>query len=145
MKIVCRLQRNGGSVITLGKEKYHFKPESEDGHHVCEVKNKDHVETLLGIPEGYHRYGEEPVDPVPEIVVPETKDIEKMTNNDLNDWAKQRGINPRSKQSIVDYVQNEYDITLDFDDSVNCAGLLREAAKIAEEVDEDEAGEEAGS
>lgn len=52
MKIECKLQREGGSVVTIGEETYHFKPDGK-GRHVCDVRNKEHATRLLQIPEAY--------------------------------------------------------------------------------------------
>lgn len=52
MLIKCLLKRDGGSKIDLGEKEYHFAP-NEQGDHIAEVTNKDHIKTLLAIPEAY--------------------------------------------------------------------------------------------
>lgn len=52
MLIECKLQREGGSVVTIGEETYHFKPQGGQKH-VATVQDPAHVTILLGIPEAY--------------------------------------------------------------------------------------------
>ncbi len=109
MLIQCKQERVGGSVIELPpKSKYHFKP-NEEGHHVCEVTDKKHIDMLLSIPEGYHVYGEEP-----EVVENEEGDDAEgddaegewpenpldWSNKQASTWAKEQGFNPLNKKEI---------------------------------------------
>lgn len=55
MDIECKLKRDGGSKVPLGGITYHFTPRS-DGAHVADVKNDDHVDRFLSIPEAYRVY-----------------------------------------------------------------------------------------
>lgn len=62
MKIESILLRKGGSVVSLPVTSevsitYKFIG-PEDGPHVCEVENEDHIERLLAIPEGFKPYRE---------------------------------------------------------------------------------------
>ncbi|UFM64240.1 hypothetical protein LOS78_01835 [Paracoccus sp. MA] len=59
MKIESILKRDGGTKVTLGTTRYHFKPDELD-RHVAEVENPDHAKVFLGIPEGYRS-----LDPLP--------------------------------------------------------------------------------
>lgn len=64
MKIECLRKRPKGSVVTIGTETYHFKPEVDgtDGPHVADVTIKAHINRFLEIKEGYRRLpGEKPV------------------------------------------------------------------------------------
>lgn len=64
MKIECLRRRPNGTVVTIGTETYHFKPEEEgkDGPHVAPVTIKAHLARFLDIKEGYRRLpGEKPV------------------------------------------------------------------------------------
>jgi hypothetical protein len=62
MDIECKLKREGGSFVELGKNTYHFAPR-EDGAHVATVAIEAHQERLLSIPEAYKPYlkGAKPV------------------------------------------------------------------------------------
>jgi len=55
MDIECKLKREGGSIVDLGKNKYHFAPLA-DGAHVAAVTIEEHQDILLGIPEAYRVY-----------------------------------------------------------------------------------------
>lgn len=58
MKIRCKLEREGGTPVTLDETEYRFVPDA-NGAHVAEVKDKAHVARLLAIPEAYEIYDEE--------------------------------------------------------------------------------------
>ncbi|MDF3073459.1 MAG: hypothetical protein K0S54_1126 [Alphaproteobacteria bacterium] len=62
MDIECKLKREGGTHVELGKIDYHFAPLA-DGAHVADVQDDEHVARFLSIPEGYRIYkgGEKPV------------------------------------------------------------------------------------
>jgi len=49
MKIKSRIKREGGSLITIGDERYHFTPD-ELGRHIAEVTDPEHIERFLSIP-----------------------------------------------------------------------------------------------
>lgn len=57
MKIESIIKRDGGTVVTLGKAKYHFKPEVPGGPHTADVSDQGHADLLLNIPEGYRTAG----------------------------------------------------------------------------------------
>lgn len=66
-KIQLLQERKGGSDVDLspvgsplGTVVYHFGPEHEGGPHLCDVKNSDHIATLLAIKEGYRLVLDEP-------------------------------------------------------------------------------------
>lgn len=62
MKIVCKLKRQGGTKVDIGKVQYHFKPENPadpDSPHSCEVTNPDHAARFLAINEAYYRADDE--------------------------------------------------------------------------------------
>lgn len=56
------IRRKGGTVVEFGTPglpshaRYHFKPEAEDGPHLCEVDNDEHYAQFLSIREGFRRY-----------------------------------------------------------------------------------------
>jgi hypothetical protein len=48
------IKRAEGSFITIGNDIYHFFNHIPgDPRHLCEVKDDDHIQTLLGIKEGF--------------------------------------------------------------------------------------------
>lgn len=53
MLIESKIKRANGTVITLQGEVYHFQPKVVGGPHIADVKNPEHVDRLLAIPEGY--------------------------------------------------------------------------------------------
>lgn len=55
MKIQCILERKGGSHIDLGSLMYHFEP-LEDGAHVAEVEDENHIDRFLSIAEAFRVY-----------------------------------------------------------------------------------------
>lgn len=61
MKLVCIIQRAGGTKVPMADTTYHFKPESDapGAPHVAEVEDDEHLAKFLAIPEGYriHRDG----------------------------------------------------------------------------------------
>jgi len=52
MKIQCTLHREGGTVVEMPGQTYHFTPQG-DGRHVAEVTIEAHIERFLSIPEAY--------------------------------------------------------------------------------------------
>jgi hypothetical protein len=56
MKIECKLKRAGGTVAELEGVEYHFAPQ-DDGAHVVEIENVEHIERFLSIPSAYCIYG----------------------------------------------------------------------------------------
>lgn len=142
MLIQSRLYREGGFHVILGEETYEFAP-NKDGVLVCEVKDKAHIKVLLSIPEGYHEYGKPP-SPVPSPpTAPPARDSddeaaaggdsdtevdpEKMSNKALDDWATDRGINPKDKNSIEDYGVQTFDV--DLNKAMSPANMIRELVK----------------
>ena len=64
MKIEHILKREGGTVIPMGGQSYHFAPDAE-GRHVAEVTDPAHIERFLSIREGFCSVGPyEPAKPV---------------------------------------------------------------------------------
>lgn len=55
MKIECKLKRAGGTVAELEGVEYHFAPQ-DDGAHVVEIENVEHIERFLAIPSAYGIY-----------------------------------------------------------------------------------------
>ena len=53
--IRCKIIREGGSVIDIGKKEYNFKP-NEKGDHVAEVTDESHIGRFLSIERGYEVY-----------------------------------------------------------------------------------------
>lgn len=56
MLIVSKIQREGGSRITVGGATYVFEPTGPDGEHMCEIEDTGHIKRLLSIPEGFEPY-----------------------------------------------------------------------------------------
>ena len=142
MNIVCTLKRLGGTKIELFGKTYHFKPAGSDGIHIAEVTDPKAIKQLLNIPEAYH---EEDKPPVKAVVEEEITDpylaIEHMQNAELAQWAKGKGINPKSKQSIADYAGKTFDTDLEFNASVKTADLIREVMRMELEENFDDAFE----
>lgn len=59
MLIESKIKRFGGTVVKLGDTTYHFYSTDKIAAHVAEVKNADHVDRFLAIPEGYRVYMDE--------------------------------------------------------------------------------------
>ena len=76
MKIECKLKREGGSLVTLGNEQYHFAPDQLD-RHVAEVTDEDHVARFLEIPQ----YREIQDDGEPRVAATTTGDTLTPTEN----------------------------------------------------------------
>jgi hypothetical protein len=60
MKIVCKLKRPDGTLVTLDGVNYHFKPSAEDVRHCAIVEEPSHQKILLAIREAYHSADKEP-------------------------------------------------------------------------------------
>lgn len=54
MLIASKIERKGGSCITISGTEYHFLPTPPTGAHLCEVENEDHAKRLLAITEGFY-------------------------------------------------------------------------------------------
>lgn len=63
MKIECKLQRAGGTIVDIGGTEYHFKP-GADGAHVADIENDEHIDRFLAIAEAYRLYREAKSEPV---------------------------------------------------------------------------------
>lgn len=59
MLIVSKIERKGGSRVTIGGSEYLFEPRGPKGEHVAEVENRDHIERFLSVPEGFAPYDPE--------------------------------------------------------------------------------------
>lgn len=59
MKIerILRGEETKSLTVPMGNQNYVFKPEHDGGPLVAEVKDKDHAEVFLSIPEGYRKHG----------------------------------------------------------------------------------------
>lgn len=91
MLIESIIKREGGTHITLGGEKYSFMPDDQ-GRHVCEVKNRDHIGTLLAIREGYRLANDEkPVDVPADVVDEVVPDVVQPVGDDVDDTADENG------------------------------------------------------
>lgn len=139
MKIVCKVIRPGGTVVEFGHKKYHFKPETEGGHHVAEVTDQAHIDRLLSITEAYvplANADDAPVDePAPEPDADEP--VSEWSNKKAMAYAKEvLGLNPEDKNDIIAFAA-EKGITLGKNKGV--ATLIRElVGQIGVEPDEDE-------
>lgn len=54
--VECLLRRPGGTIVEIGSNAYHFKPDSE-GRHIAIVTERDHAKRLRDIPEAYKLHG----------------------------------------------------------------------------------------
>lgn len=66
MKIESRIKREKGHSVEFGKHKYEFLPDTEPPY-VADVTVREHIDTLLAIPEGYRVFiaeGEEIEEPI---------------------------------------------------------------------------------
>lgn len=77
MKIESIIQRERGTVVSLGEHEYHFKPEKKGGPHTADVTNADHIDRLLSIREGFRKASDKgtpdvapPVEPVAPVEPP---------------------------------------------------------------------------
>lgn len=57
--IRCKLEREGGTQVTLGLTTYHFAP-NDDGAHIAKVSDDEHAARFLEIPEAYEVYTAKP-------------------------------------------------------------------------------------
>jgi hypothetical protein len=131
MLIQCRQERKDGTVIELDKSKYHFKPNA-DGAHVCEVKDRKHIDTLLSIVEGFHVHGEEPedIEAVDEDIDSDESDAPPAnpadwSNKQCNEWAKKQGFNPLNKTQIEKFAKEK---GVELDRSKSPANMIKDIA-----------------
>lgn len=59
MLIVSKIERQGGTSVTIGESTYHFTPGKPGGKHVCEVEEPRHIRRLLSITEGFEAFSPE--------------------------------------------------------------------------------------
>jgi len=81
MKIQCILKRKGGTRASIDGIEYHFKPQ-EDGAHVADVQDNDHIQRFLSIPEGYRIYGN--------LVEPDAQDKDSDPDEDGDEDGDER-------------------------------------------------------
>ncbi len=129
MIIHSLIKREGGTVVPMGNDTYNFKPD-ENGNHVCEVKNKAHIERFLSIKEGFIEFGKTTKAVEPEPQEPESAlsdNPENWTNTQASAWAKTRGINPLNKTAIITFA--EANGITDIDENTQPAVMIRYVAK----------------
>ena len=125
MKIECLRRRPNGTVVTIGTETYHFKPEEEgkDGPHVADVTIKAHLARFLDIKEGYRRLpGEKPVkvdDTKPVVVADSSPD---NTDPD-SDQDQDQDVEDEEGEKQPD------ELTEDMDDGILCAIFEKEVGR----------------
>lgn len=56
MQIESIIRRKDGTVVDFKPGLYHFKPQEEDGPHIADVEDVEHISRLLLITEGYREY-----------------------------------------------------------------------------------------
>lgn len=135
MKLVCKLIRPNGTVVTLGTNSYHFKPD-ESGLHVCEVTDTSHIKALLNVPEAYYEHGNEAkAAPAVAVKLPDVLVPANMTNGELNAWATEHEFNPKNKKSIATYAKETFGLELDISGNVQCASLIRQVVERSLLVD----------
>ncbi|WP_104019125.1 hypothetical protein [Roseovarius nitratireducens] len=112
MLIVSKIQRTGGSRVTVGGSDYHFEPRGPKGEHVAEVENEAHIKRLLSVPEGFEPYdpGEAKdimPDPDPEPT-PEER-LESAIEPDGNDEGVDDGDDDTAEDSLENNVEPDQD------------------------------------
>lgn len=80
MDIECKLKREGGTFVPMGKIEYHFAPR-EDGAHVADVQDDDHADRFLGIPEAYRLYRGKAAAPLAASTAPAITSEEEAAKN----------------------------------------------------------------
>lgn len=86
MKIESIIRRKNGTDVKLGNAVYRFRPD-EEGRHVCDVENEDHIGTFLGIKEGYRiakKGGAPIIPPAPAAPAIKTEDKPPATGDDAS-------------------------------------------------------------
>ena len=131
MLIQSKLKREGGTLIGIGDEEYHFKDDGK-GNHVCEVTDEAHIAKLLSIKEGFHEAGKKPVkEDVPPVVEDDENKLpenpEDWTNKQANDWAKAHKLNPNNKPNLIDFAVSKG--IAEIDENLNPAAIIRLIAK----------------
>lgn len=82
MDIECKLKREGGTYVEIGKSQYHFAP-LDDGAHVANVADEAHQDRFLSIPEAYRVYrGSEKGAPAPKAVVASSAPVTPDSESD---------------------------------------------------------------
>lgn len=76
VKIECIYHRPGGTYVSIGKTMYHFAP-GDDGRHVAEVENPEHVKAFLDVPEAYRLAQEVKPDVIPASAIPTVEKAEE--------------------------------------------------------------------
>ena len=100
------IRRKNGSLIPIEDEEYHFLPlsDAKNAPHIAEVKNRAHVARFLSIPT-FREYDPEHVDePVKPPLLPERQPAEDMSMRELRQYAKDLGINDKSKEDIHQFL-----------------------------------------
>jgi hypothetical protein len=57
MMIRSKIERKGGTTVTLDKTQYHFKPATIGEPHIAKVDDKAHIARFLSITEGFQFHG----------------------------------------------------------------------------------------
>lgn len=137
MKIECKLKRNGGSKVDIDGIEYHFEP-LNDGAHVADVEDKDHIDRFLAISEGYRVYhGELAPEGKPQtiaaavglVVNPEQKTREGSFLHGSSDHAAQYTIGDTT-YSLGDLVKKAFEASQLSEDDWNELDEEDRAARI---------------
>ena len=107
MKIESILKRPNGTVVTLGETDYHFKPEA-GGAHVAHVEDNAHIQTFLGIPEGYRIADDDGPAPEPKSVIKDVpgEDLDALDKEALAVlFEAQLGVRPPSTLSKAKIIE----------------------------------------
>lgn len=78
MLIVSKIQRQGGSRVTVQGSEYMFEPRGPKGEHVAEVENPEHIKRFLSVPEGFASYDPEEAKG---ILMPEPSPEQRLESN----------------------------------------------------------------
>lgn len=126
MLIVSKIERQGGSRITVSGKTYDFEPNEKTGLHMCEVADKDHAARLLAISEGFEAFDPDDV-----------KDLRLIT----------QGPQKTPEQSLEDQIEpggNEPDDPTDDDESDAQAEEAEAKLENAIEPDQDDGLDDLG-
>lgn len=96
MKILSKIQRDGGTHVTMDGIAYHFAPidpSEPKSPHVADVTEKAHISRFMSVAEGFEYFGDNGPDPVREpiedIVSDKPEDPDELDANEQKDTTEQ--------------------------------------------------------
>lgn len=140
MLIVCKIKREGGSNVEIGKKKYHFKPQEAGGEHIAEVTDDEHIARLLAIKEAYvplANVNDEDEDDEPVAVEAPDQPVMEWSNKKAMAYAQEvLGLNPEDKGEIIAFAESK---GIALDKRKGIATLIREVVSQIGVENEDDA------